>query len=266
MYIQLTYVHALTREWKLLLFLSILCLPYYSIAQVESKNSFTADIGIRGRWQTGNLNQLGLIPNANLQLKREKYSLQIRSKYQYLKVDGFNAINDFWTFSHFKLHPEKKIHPLFVTYYGYAKSYRIAHSFYSGLGLGINLRQKSKMDFIEIGFSTGFMNFQFEQRHAHKSTSLGFIFETSYPLGEKLFISNDLKSYHSIQKSAYWGASNQLTLHLQLKKNMDFNISQEIVFNNENAEGIKKLNTLLLFGIQYRFKTDQKNLNLLQKP
>jgi len=227
-------------------------------AQVNETTVFQTEIGLRGRWQTGNLNQLGLIPSAQLLVEASKFSISINSSYQYLKVDGFNPVNDFWNFALFKANPKHTLHPILAANIGFARSYKINKSYTIGIGMGYNLRNKSSKDFVEMGVIAGYMDLEYENEKPHKSASFGLLLSTSFPIGENLHISNNLKTYHSSKDHTFWGGSNQIMLHYQLKENLSLNISQDLVFNNQNAGGIEKLNTLMLFGLQYRYT---KNLN-----
>ena len=51
-------------------------------------------LGLRGRWQTGNLNQLSLMPNGRVALSNATFKAEVATTYHFLKVNGFNAIND----------------------------------------------------------------------------------------------------------------------------------------------------------------------------
>ncbi len=241
----------------ILVIVTLLLIPL-SVKAQSDKPSIQANLGIRGRWQTGNLNQLGLIPNAAILLQSENISLKINSSYQYLLVENFNPVNDFWTFSVLKWQTKRKIHPIIGANFGFAKSYKIKQSYSYGMGYEARLYEKSDKEYLYTGLLVGYMNFQFEHANSHTGAHMGLLLSSAIPVSDKIFMTIGLKSYHSLKEIDFWGGSSQIMLNYQFKKNLSLNISQDIVFNNQNEPGIKQLNTLMLFGVRYYLFANHK--------
>jgi hypothetical protein len=55
------------------------------------------EIGIKGRRQTGNLNQLALNPTLKVVLYKKRFYTQLQGNYQYLNVNNYPFISDFWS-------------------------------------------------------------------------------------------------------------------------------------------------------------------------
>ena len=111
-----------------LYFLAILLLsPLFISAQNDSLTT-QVELGLRGRWQTGNLNQFVINPEARISLSKNSFSTTLNATYQYLSVEEFTAINDLWIYSEFNWQSHKKVFPLIASYYGFAASYKIDQS------------------------------------------------------------------------------------------------------------------------------------------
>ena len=96
------------------------------------------ELDLRGRWQQGNLNQIGIQPNLRFQWGNRRYLVDLQSNYQLLKASDFVLIDDFWTQAKLTLHRERSIYPMVAMNLGYALSYRIDHSFLLGVGWGVS--------------------------------------------------------------------------------------------------------------------------------
>lgn len=239
---------------KFILVFTIIQLLTLDIALPSPENSSTAlQAGIRGRWQTGNLNQLALNPAANLSISQRKFDLDLRGYYQFLRVNGFTAISDFWTSAANRYQPTQRFFPLIAANYGFAKSYKIDHSLLLGTGFGVNLYAPTATSFFRLQFFAGYMNFQFESREPHTTPALGSAAMLTFPLQERVNISWELHTYYSGKDSQFWGANNQLMIHFKVLKSLSINLNHSTIFNKKTVENIKNTNTLLLFGIQHNF-------------
>lgn len=216
-------------------------------------SSATIQVGIRGRWQTGNLNQIALNPAASLTILQPRFEFDLRGYYQFLRVNGFTAISDFWSSATYRHEAPHRFFPLIATNYGFAKSYKIDHSLLFGAGFGINLYRSSATSFFRLQFFSGYMNFKFENREPHVAVAFGNAAILAIPLQERINISWELHTYHSGKDSQFWGANNQLAIHYRVFKSLSVNLNHSTIFNKKTVENIHKSNTLLLFGIQYKF-------------
>jgi len=164
-------------------------------AQTDTlKSSF--ETGVRGRWQTGNLDQLAINPNFNIEFSSNTFYSEIKADYKYLDVNGFIAIDDFWTHAIFKYHPNQRIYPIATINWGYSKSYRIKHSLISGVGAGINIYKGSQSNYLQTHVFVGHLNFSFQDKPAHTSLAFGTITKASFAVVKNIIFTSEIHTYH----------------------------------------------------------------------
>ena len=78
---------------QLILLLGLLLAALSGMAQNDSLE-IRGEIGLRGRWQMGNLNQLAINPNARLELSKTAFNTRLNANYQFLSVGNFTIISD----------------------------------------------------------------------------------------------------------------------------------------------------------------------------
>ena len=235
------------------MFLLILffCIESIAIGQSDSL-IMNIEMGIRGRWQTGNLNQLAINPNVRLVFSNQKFLTEFRADYQYLKVSGFVPVNDLWTSWTYKYRPKRKLFPLIRTIGGFAKSYKIDHSFLAGGGAGINILYKSPFQYLQFHAFAGYMDFQFEGENLYTSPTIGTTIQSSFSIAPRMNISWEIQSYHTTKDNSFWGGSNNVFFIFQLFKKLSFTINHNTIFNNKTIADIKNTNSLMLFGVQFQ--------------
>jgi hypothetical protein len=210
------------------------------------------EIGINGRMQTGNLNQFGVQPTLRHSIFNSKISNDFQANYQYMTVEGFNLINDFWTKDIFKINPNRKFYPMAMAIFGTAKSYLIENSFNVGAGVGYNVVSKSPMQFMHLHLFGGYMYFKYQDEEAFESPTVGTNISSAFPIKNKATVIWELDTYHPIYGLDFWGFNNQLILQFQITKHISFNLIHNTIFNNTTTTNIQKWNTTTMFGIQYR--------------
>lgn len=219
--------------------------------------AFKGDVALNGRMQTGNLSQLGLSPIANGWIGNQTSSLEAQALYQYLKVGGFNAVNDFWTRAVYRYKSDRTVFPVVAAYYGFAKSYKINNSFLGGVGAGVNVYKKSPTNYLQVHFVTGYFDINFDSLVRYRSHTLASIIKSVFPIDKKVSISWELQTYHPGLSGEYWGGSNMLMLRYKIAKGLSVNLSHRTQYNNKLVPGTKKTNTIMMWGIQYVFNNYQ---------
>ncbi len=220
---------------------------------IAGEDSLILDWNVRfgGRMQTGNLSQFGINPTAGFNLYNSKFSIDLNANYNYLNI-GFKAVDDLWMVANYRYKPLNRVYPQITGVYGFAHSYRIAYSTHFGLGAGVNLRQKSPGDFFRVSGFAGYFEQKFLGENTLMSPSIGTLNELSLPIKKRFHLIWDFATYHSVTDSNVWGINNTVILHFQLTKKLSFNVSQNIIYNHQAADMIKKTNTLLMFGVEYK--------------
>ncbi|MBB6462220.1 DUF481 domain-containing protein [Flammeovirga kamogawensis] len=213
-----------------------------------------ANVALMGSKQTGNLNQVGLTSEFGMHLSSVKTSTTMNVTYSYLNVEDITVLNDFWSNADFRFHQEHKVYPLVAMFYGFAHSYRINHALVTGAGAGWTPVKKSDKKLLELSAFVGYMNFEFQTEQAHKSSALGTIATFKTPINEAVYFEWNLKTYHSFTDSEYWGANNNISLVVNLVKELNLRVSHNWLYNDKTVPMVKKVNTLLLVGVQYNFK------------
>lgn len=226
-------------------------LGWQSLRSQSDSLRIQLEVGLRGRWQSGNLNQLGLNPHGKLLLANSHQRSDWQATYQYLTVEGFAIISDFWLSGFHAFQPNKRIHPLAAVFTGFAKSYKITESLVSGVGAEVNIHQASAMNFLRMHLFAGYMHVTFQQELPHTALAIGSGLRSAFPLGKRLQVIWELDTYHSSKEVAFWGANHRLILLYPIFKGISFNLSHTTIFNNKTFPELKKTNTLMLFGIQF---------------
>lgn len=222
-------------------------------ANFERRDSlnFNAVIGLMGRWQTGNLNQFSLMPNVNFSLSNESFFTQINSKYEYIIVEDFNIVNDFWTNGIFQYQQQNRWFLAAASTAGFAKSYKIDHSVFVGGGVGVNLLKNSANKYFQFHGLAGYLDFKFENQTSHSALALGSLIRAKFPISEQINFKWDLATFHSTKEIGFWGGGNLFEIQFIVVKKLMMNVSHQTFFNNKTVEGIQKINSQMLFGIQY---------------
>lgn len=230
----------------------------FSFAQSKiqsSKDSLSINgrLGLMGRWQTGNLDQISIMPNGGVSFDQFSYHAELNASYHFLKVNGFNAINDLWTYGLFQYQPHHRVFPSIHTIIGFAKSYKIDHSIVTGIGGGVNLHKKSPFNFLQVHLYGAYLDFQYERENTHKAVAIGSQIRATLPLNATIKLRWELSTFHSMKEVNFWGGGNLLQLNILVSRNLSLNISHQSYYNHQTATDIEKVNTEMLFGIQYQF-------------
>ena len=130
---------------------------YSCLAQLEGQPAndslfVKGRLGLMGRWQTGNLNQISIMPNGNISFDKTDYYCELNATYQFIKVDGFKVKDDLWTYSLYQHQPNRLIFLSGHAIMGYARSYSIAYSTVVGIGGGINVLKKNTDNIFTTSF------------------------------------------------------------------------------------------------------------------
>ena len=241
-----------------LFFILFLLGSQFSLAQTEEEFfidslSINGSVSLMGRWQTGNLNQISLMPNGRISLSNNSFYLELNSAYHFLKVDGFKAKNDLWTYGLFQYQPNNRIFPSLHTIMGFAKSYEIDHSIVMGAGGGVNIYKQSPDNFLQVHLYGALFNFQYKEEEPHKAIAIGSQIRARIPISRQINFRWELSGFYSTQDRTFWGGGNLLQLNFIILKNLMLNINHQTNYNNQTTPNIENTNTEMLFGIQYQF-------------
>lgn len=246
----------LNRLQKVVLLITICFFPFLTSGQ-SLKDSLTVNwlSNFRGRLQTGNLKQFVIANQSNILLEKEAFNIEISGVYEYVKVNGFNGVNDLWTYMISRYGPRKKIYPMMILYYGFAKSFRIDRSFVGGAGIGINIVHKSPQQFLQVNAFAGYMDFVYQEIPAISTAFTGILAKGRSPIiPKRAFINWELNSYFSPDETKMYGFQNIIRLDIPLVDWFSFSVSHSMIFNNIVSGDSKRLNTLMLFGVLFKSK------------
>ena len=236
-----------------LIFLLFL-MAFGSTSTAQDSLSFSTELGLLGRRQTGNLDQLVLSPSARLKIGKSSFDTEITATYQFLEVNGFRSINDLWINNVVRIKPTKRVYSFSIVYYGFADSYRIDRSLIGGAGLGINVVQSTLDKYLQVHLYGGYASVDFQQAPSQSSPSFGSFVKAAFPLNsDKLSLLWEFHSYHALNDQDFEGVNNILQIRYALFKGFHLNASHTTIFNNTVNEGIAKTNTLMMFGLAYSY-------------
>ena len=210
-------------------------------------------IGLLGRWQTGNLSQLSVMPNGALSLRNRAVNAELLASYHFLRVNDFTVKDDLWINGLFQVQPDRRWYVSAHTTIGYATSYRIDHSSLSGAGVGWNIRPRSGRDFVQLHVFAGYLDFRYQIELRHSALGLGSLLRANLPIGDRVRFRWELSTYHSMRTADFWGAGNLLQLHFLLGPLVSVNITHQTYYNHQTVEPIEQTNTEMLFGVTYSF-------------
>ncbi len=231
-------------------FALFICTCTYGQTDSTSTGGF---VGLRGMWQTGNLNQINLMPNGKIWLIHSNHYAEVLGAYHYIKVDGFEAKNDLWFYSLYQYSPNNRLYPSANVVSGFAVSYRIDHSIVAGIGGGLNIILNSPGKYFQFHMYGSYLEFKFEEEDPLQSFALSTLLRAKIPVTKWLIVGWELGSYHSMDETAFWGGGNLFQLIFNLSKNFSVNISHQTYYNHQTATNIQETNTQMLFGFQYSF-------------
>lgn len=240
---------------KIIFLIALMGLLNSTNAQINNDSlHINGEIGIRGKWQTGNFAQFVINPNAKITLEKKKTILDVRINYEFLKVNQGSLINDFWSFGMYQYSSNKTIFPIAIAHYGFAKSYAIDQSLIGGIGAGINIIKNDKHNYFQANIFAGYMNLKYENTVAHNTTNAGTYIKLKFPLKEDLvyFVLN-INGYISLDDTRFRGFNNRMIVNFQVFKSLGINISYRLVYNNYTPAIINETNGKLVFGINYEF-------------
>lgn len=228
------------------------CLLGSLLAQTDSLQ--TQIVGrLMGQRQTGNLNSIAVSPSLGFTLSKKSFKTDLQTSYQYLQVGGFTLVSDFWVDALHQHRVHKRLYPMVSAIYGFAKSYQIKTSLHLSAGLGLNVRRKSPMNYLQVHAFAGYLNFEFEGAPTHSAAALGSAIRGAFPLSKTALLLWNVKSFHSLADTDFWGANNQVMLRYQISPALGLNISHNTVFNNQPFADIKRLNTVMMFGVDFKY-------------
>jgi len=224
-----------------------------AIAQVDSL-VVNGEIGVRGKWQTGNFAQFVINPNGKLIVDKKRTRIEVQANYEFLKVNKGSLINDFWTYGMYQYNSKKTIFPMAMTHYGFAQAYAIDHSLIGGFGVGINAIKKNEHSFLQANIYTGYLNLKYENAPIHKAESMASYIKFKFPLKKDLIYAMlDSHAYASLKNSDFHSFNSRVILLFQIVKNFGVNMTYSLVYNNNNPSVISKTNGKLVFGLNYAF-------------
>ena len=209
--------------------------------------------GLMGRWQTGNLNQISIMPNGSVSLHKSTFYADFMTTYHFLRINGFNAIDDLWTYGLYQHQPNRRIFPSVHSIIGYSKSFLIDHSVVTGIGAGVNIHKKSLANYLQLHLFGSYFNFQYQTESAHKAVAISSLIRAVLPINKHVNFQWVFSTYHSTKDTAFWGGGNSFRLNITLLKNLMLNINHQTYYNHQTTAHIKNTNTEMLFGIQYNF-------------
>ncbi len=212
------------------------------------------ELGIRGKWQTGNFAQFVINPNAKIVVSKKRTRIEARANYEFLKVNKGSLINDFWSFGMYQYNSNKNVFPMAMVHYGFAQSYAIDHSFVGGVGAGTNIVKKEEHKYFQANVFAGYMNLKYEGSEVHGAPNAGTYIKLKFPL-KKNFVHFivDINGYISLDDMQYRGFNNRVIVNFQVLKNLGINTSHRLVYNHNTISGINETNGNLVFGLNYIF-------------
>ena len=209
---------------------------------------------LQGRQQSGNLNQIGGMALVKGSLMNSKWYTGVSGSYNYVEVEEFNAVNDFWSSGLVKYKHLKTVYPLAMVYVGFAKSFGIDEAYVGGIGGGVNIIQKSPNQYFNINVIGGYSTFNYAQvSDVNDLVTNVFIASNTNLFKNKAEINWELHAfYFPKSKIDILGIQNNIRLSLPLTRTIRFTLTHQYLFNSYVDSEISKENSMLLFGVSIK--------------
>jgi len=127
------------------------------------------------------------------------------------------------------------------------------HFVLTGPGVGTNLYRRSISEYLQVHAFVGYLDYSIDD-FTHQALSVGSIIRSSMSLSKNVQLVWDFTSYHSTSLSSSWGLQNNTKLNFLVSKNLRLNLNHRLFYNHQTVNQLEKLNTILLFGINYQFR------------
>lgn len=89
--------------------------------------------------------------------------------------------------------------------------------------------------------------------YTHEAAAIGSLIRAQLPVNAHINFRWELSTFHSMNDSSFWGGGNLFQFNIFVFKNLSLNTSHQSYYNHQTATNIEKMNTEMLFGIQYQF-------------
>ncbi len=206
---------------------------------------------LQGRYQTGNLNQFSSNLLTKGTLINSKWYVGVSVNYTYAKIEGYNAVNDFWSSGVIKRNHSKNIYPVGIVYSGFAKSFGIVGAYIGGLGVGGNIIKASTKKLLNINLIGGYSRFNYAQvKNVEGIVANIFISSRTKLFKNKIELNWEFHGYYLPNSNLnISGTQNSIRISVPIKKTIKLTAMHQHIYNSYVDTEISKINSMLLFGI-----------------
>lgn len=238
---------------KKIIFILFLMLNVSVNAQKDTLK-LNATFNVLGRYQSGNLNEIGGAAVARVSLMNSKWYTRVSGSYNYVEIEKYTVMNDFWSSGLLKYQHTKRIYPITMVYAGFAKSFGIDEAYVAGVGAGVNIVQKSASQYLNINLIGGYSTFNYVNvTDVNDLVTNIFISSNTTLFKSKAEINWEFHGfYHPTSTIDITGIQNNIRLALPLSKAIKFTLTHQYLYNSYVDVGISKSNSLLLFGLMIK--------------
>ncbi|WP_281612847.1 DUF481 domain-containing protein [Flammeovirga sp. SubArs3] len=210
-------------------------------------------VSLIGRHQSGNLNQYSIMPTLRSTLHNSKIYVELDVNYQYIKVEEFEVVNDFWVSGLMQYGHQQKIYPVVYGLNGFAQSYHIDKSSFLGGGMGWNVLKQKPNTYLQLHVMAGYLNFQFTETPLHEAFSWSASARARFPISKLFQVEWEVLTYQSTKDTDYRGLGNLLVLNFMVNKWLGLNIRHQIYYNHKEVPLTENLNSVAYFGLNVQW-------------
>lgn len=209
---------------------------------------------LQGRYQKGNLNQWGGVVLWKGSLANAKWYTAVSASYNYAEVEKFNLVNDFWSNGMVKYQHTRVLYPLAMFYKGFAKSFGIQEAKLGGIGAGINLIQKSPVEYLNVNLIGGYSLFNYTTVPdvRYYVTNI-FIASNKELFKGRAAVNWELHAFYIPRPmEKVTGLQNTVRISIPLTKMINFTLTHQYLFNSYVDVHVAKENSMLLVGLMIK--------------
>ncbi|ANQ52360.1 DUF481 domain-containing protein [Flammeovirga sp. MY04] len=234
---------------KALLFSTLLLISSYVFSQEIDTLKWDNRISLIGRHQSGNLNQYSIMPTWRSTLHNSKINAVLDVNYQYIKVEEFEVVDDFWVSGMLQYGHQQKVYPIVYGLNGFAQSYHIDKSSFLGGGMGWNILKQKPNSYLQLHVMAGYLNFQFTETPLHEAFSWSGFIRTKFPISKMFQLEWEVLTYQSMKDTEYMGFGNLLVFNFMLNKWLGLNVRHQIYYDHKEVPLTENLNSIAYFGL-----------------
>ncbi len=251
-------------QYKLLL--GILYLPLFVHAQINESDTARVQLrtNLTGNYQSGNVQMFAVRGRFELSAAGNNFVVKTQNNGLYQSFFKTKADADFFSRNFLYYRPQQQVYPFLMAFVSSNYRLKIDTRFFVGAGATWQLIRSPKSN-IKLSASmvyeqTAFSRNQFNNNHYTGKNKIRLWRATSWLAGQHRLSETGLRLYYTIYYQPgldgqnNYRLSGEAGLDYPIHKGLSFTLLYTNQYEQVMVSGVKQLDALLSFGINYQFK------------